>query len=63
MTKSLKSYEFEGATVEDAIEVAIESLKVSREMLKIKVLCEEQGGLFGMEGLKMAKIKVEIKSK
>ena len=55
--------EFEGSTVEGAIEKAEKSLGVSREILDIKVVCEEKKGLFGMEGAKPAKIKVSLKSK
>jgi spoIIIJ-associated protein len=63
MTPPAKSFEFEGGDVEDAIEKAIKTLNVSRETLNIKVLCEEQKGLFGMEGASPAKIKVTIKQK
>ena len=50
--------EFEGATTEEAIVKAEQSLGVSRESLDIKVVCEEKRGLFGMQGAKLAKIKV-----
>ena len=53
--------EFEGSDVEDAIQKAIDFLKVSRNELSVKVVCEEQKGLFGMNGAKSAKIKVKIK--
>jgi spoIIIJ-associated protein len=52
--------EFEGGTVEEAIEKAEKSLGVSRETLEIKVVCEEKRGLFGMSGAKLAKIKVKV---
>lgn len=61
MKKNLVSFEFEGNTVEDAIQVALNKLNVSREMITIKVVCEEQKGLFGMSGAKPAKIKVSFK--
>jgi spoIIIJ-associated protein len=63
MTEKAKSYEFEGCTVEDAISKALNELKVSRETIKVKIVSEEQKGLFGMEGAKPAKIKVTIKEK
>jgi spoIIIJ-associated protein len=63
MVTPSKSYEFEGNDVEDAINNAIKALNVSREMINVKVLSEEQKGLFGMEGAKPAKIKVLIKQK
>ena len=59
--KKNKSIEVEGNTVEDAIKKAIEILKVSREDVEVKVVCEEQKGLFGMEGAKPAKIKAILK--
>ena len=51
-------FEFEGSTVEGAIKKALKLLKVSRDEISVKVVCEEQKGLFGMEGAKPAKIKV-----
>jgi predicted RNA-binding protein Jag len=53
--------EFEGSTVEEAIDKAEKALGVSRETLVIKVVCEEKRGLFGMRGAKLAKIKVRTK--
>jgi spoIIIJ-associated protein len=63
MPDKVKNYEFEGGTVEEAIKNALNTLKVSRETIKVKVLSEEQRGLFGMEGAKPAKIRVTIKEK
>lgn len=54
--------EVEGNTVEDAIEKALNILKASREDVIIKVVSEEQKGLFGMEGAKPAKIRVAFKN-
>ncbi len=56
-----KIIEVEGHTVEGAIQKATEIFSVPREKLVIKVVCEEQKGLFGMEGAKPAKIKASIK--
>lgn len=61
MTRNVQSVEFEGADVEDAIEKAIKHFLAPREMLNIKVVCEEKKGLFGMKGAKAAKIKVSKK--
>ena len=61
MKKSEKYSEFEGRTVEDAIKKAIKILNVPREAIKVQVVCEEKRGLFGMEGAKLAKIKVMLK--
>ncbi len=57
-----RSMEFEGATVEDAIQKALVELKVTREEICVRVLCEEKKGLFGMEGAKKAKIRVVMKA-
>lgn len=59
--RSSKSTEFEGSTVEDAIRKALCQLGVTRESINVKVVSEEQKGLFGMEGAKLAKIKVSLK--
>jgi len=56
-----KAIEVEAGTVEDAIKKALEQLRVSRDQIKIKVVCEEKKGLFGMEGEKPAKIRVTLK--
>ena len=63
MSKNENAIEVEGHTVEDAIKKALEILHVSRESIKVKVVCEEKRGLFGMEGEKPAKIKVSLKEK
>lgn len=51
-------FEIEGKTVEEAVEKAVNLLKVNKKYLKIRVLSEEKKGLFGMEGSKPAKIRV-----
>ena len=56
-----KSIDVEGSTVEEAIKRALEFLNVSREDVTIKIVCEEKKGLFGMEGAKLAKIRVSLK--
>ena len=63
MTPPHKSFEFDGPTVDEAIKKAITSLGVSRENMNIRVVCEEQKGLFGMAGACLAKIKVTKKEK
>jgi spoIIIJ-associated protein len=60
MTKE-NSIEVEGKTVEDAIQKALAILGVSRDRIRVKVVSEEKKGLFGMEGEKPAKIKVNLK--
>lgn len=58
-----KSFEVEGGTVEEAIKKAAEFFNVSRDEISVKVVCEEKRGLFGMEGEKLAKIRVSLKAK
>jgi spoIIIJ-associated protein len=53
--------EFEGNTVDEAINKAVLNLGVPKNQLDIKIVCEEKRGLFGMQGAKSAKIKVTIK--
>ena len=53
--------EFEGNTIDEAINKAVAKLGVPKSKLDIKIVCEEKRGLFGMQGAKTAKIKVTIK--
>ena len=53
--------EFEGTTVEEAVRKAVAELRVPKEKMSVKVVCEEKKGLFGMRGAKLAKIKVVLK--
>ncbi|MBU0633986.1 MAG: Jag N-terminal domain-containing protein [Candidatus Omnitrophica bacterium] len=55
-----RAKEFEGNTVEEAIEKAAQELNLPQEKIKIQILTEGQRGLFGMEGAKKAKIRVTI---
>jgi len=54
------SIEVEGKTVEEAIKNALKELKLPRNKVKIKVLSEEEKGLFGMPGARPAKVRVSI---
>ena len=62
MIKQRKSIEIEGITVEDAIKKALSILNVKRDEINIQIVCEEKKGLFGMEGAKLAKIRVTLKN-
>lgn len=62
MVMADKGMEFEGHDVADAIKKALKALGVSRETITVRVLSEEQKGLFSMNGLKPAKIKVSMKA-
>jgi len=50
--------EVEGKTIEEAIKKALKELKVRKNQVKIEILREEEKGLFGMPGAKMAKVRV-----
>ncbi|MFN3550291.1 MAG: Jag N-terminal domain-containing protein [Endomicrobiia bacterium] len=54
--------EFEGPNLDEAIKMAISSLRMTKDELKIKVLFEGEPGLFGLAGSKPAKIKVMPKT-
>lgn len=56
-----KSIEVEGKTTKEAIAIALKKLRVTKDQVEIKILSEEQQGLFGMNGGKLAKIKVTLK--
>lgn len=53
--------EVSAKTVREAIKIALQKLGVPRNRVNIKVLTEENKGLFGMEGSKLAKIRVSVK--
>ncbi len=56
-------FDFEGRTIDEAVKKALAALKVSRDELDVKVLSEEEKGLFGMAGGKPARIHVKLKKK
>ncbi len=60
MIDTPKSIEVEGKTVEEAIKKGLKLLNVPRQLVKVKVVCEEKRGLFGMEGAKLAKVKLSL---
>lgn len=59
--KEVRSFEFVGGTIEEAIKKALDELQVKRDNIVVKVVSEEKKGLFGMEGANPAKIKVTLK--
>ena len=61
MVISGNAREFEGTTVEEAVRKAVAELRVPKDKMDVKVVCEEKKGLFGMRGAKLAKIKVVLK--
>lgn len=61
MSEKIK-IEAEAKTVEEAIRKALKKLKLQRDQVTIEILCEEEKGLFGMAGAKMAKVRVSGKA-
>ncbi len=57
------SYEFQGKNVERAIENASQELNVSPEKIKYEVITYGSSGIFGLVGIKKAKIKVFVDKK
>ncbi len=51
----------EGKTVKEAIAKGLKALGATRAQVQIKVLAEESRGLFGMRGVKPAKVRVSLK--
>lgn len=47
-----------GKTIDEAVKLALEELKVSREKVEIEVLVEPSRGIFGLIGTKDAKVRV-----
>jgi spoIIIJ-associated protein len=54
------AYEFEGKTKEEAISKASDALGVSEDQLEVEVLSYGSTGIFGLVGVKRAKIKVTL---
>jgi spoIIIJ-associated protein len=55
------SIEIEGKTVEEAIKIALQKLNLPRNQVDIEILSEGKKGLFGMPGVKPAKVRVSLK--
>jgi spoIIIJ-associated protein len=54
----ITTIEVEAKTVKEAINSALKKLHATEEEVTIKVLKEEQKGLFGMQGAETAKVRV-----
>lgn len=54
------TYEFEGKTVEEAIQMASEALGIPKKDLNVEVLSYGSTGIFGLVGIKKAKIRVHV---
>ncbi|NQT46101.1 MAG: Jag N-terminal domain-containing protein [Candidatus Omnitrophica bacterium] len=59
----MKSIEVEGKTTKEAIKSALRKLGVAKDDVDVKILNEEQKGLFGMSGTHKAKVKVTVKKR
>jgi spoIIIJ-associated protein len=57
-----ENYEYEGKTVEDALEVASKELNQAPEEIQYDVVSHGSSGIFGIVGVKKAKIRVKINS-
>lgn len=58
----MPTLEFEDKSVEDAVALACQELKLPRERLEIEILSKGSSGIFGIVGAKKAKIRVSIAS-
>lgn len=56
-----RSLEAEGRTIQAALAKALRELGVRRAQVTVKVLAEEQKGLFGMRGAVPARVRVTLK--
>lgn len=60
-TGAQRSVEIEATTTKDAIDEALKRLGVKKKQVNVRVLSEEQRGLFGMKGAKQVKVRVTVK--
>lgn len=58
--KKVKYIEIEGKTMEEAIEKALQELRLPRNRVHIESVVEEKKGLFGMPGARLAKVRVRV---
>ena len=56
----MEAFEFEGKTVEEAVEKACCQLNLPKEKLDIKIIAQGSTGIFGLVGGRKAKIKITI---
>lgn len=58
----MSTLEFEEKSVEDAIDLACQQLKLPREKLEIEIISKGSSGIFGIVGMRKAKIRVTAKT-
>lgn len=56
-----RAVEAEGATVQQALAKALQRLNARRDQVVVKILAEEERGLFGMKGTSPAKVRITLK--
>lgn len=56
----MKSMEFTGKTIEEAIEIGLKELNKTREQVEVKIIEIPSKGFLGFIGVKMAKVKITI---
>lgn len=54
----MQSFEFQGKTTDEAIEIACHKLNLSRDGMDIEIIEPGSAGIFGLVGIKKARIKV-----
>ncbi len=59
--KTLDEVEIEAKTAPEAIKIALSKLEATKSDVDVKVLREEEKGLFSMHGSKLAKVRVTKK--
>jgi spoIIIJ-associated protein len=57
----MKYLEKSAKTIDDAIELALKELNVTKEQVDIEVLDQPSKGIFGLIGTRMARVKVTLK--
>ena len=57
----MESIEVQGRSSQEAIKIALKKLGVSRRQVRVEILSEEDKGLFGMKGAKLARVRVSLK--
>jgi len=60
--ESMSTLEFEEKSVEEAIGLACQQLKLSRDKLDIEIISKGSSGIFGIVGMRKAKIRVTTKT-
>ena len=57
----MKTIEMTGKTVDEALENALNELKLTKDRVDVEIIDEGNKGLFNLIGVKPAKIRVSVK--